>query len=63
MDKTIGRIVMKFGSDIYDPQRKTHDDFGDPLTVLLVPPTGQSLYNFSLRDRKPQKLMTEFNQK
>lgn len=35
---------MKFGTDIHGARRMHFKDFGDPLTLFVVPPTSQSVH-------------------
>lgn len=42
---TIGWLVMKCGANIHDPLLINFKDFDDPLTVHLVPSSGQNVSN------------------
>ena len=38
---------MKSFADVHGPQRMNPNEFGDPLTFLIVPPAGQTVCLFS----------------
>lgn len=55
---------MKLCTDIHGPQRMCPNDFGDPLTLPLALPAGQSIYLSSevcqnLLDGLAQKCCTD----
>lgn len=56
---------MKFGTDIYGPQRMEPNDFGATLTSPLTPPASQSFHFYReisqhLLDGLPQTFLPTF---